>query len=264
MRHISFDQFHQRLLKCCQEVLEIQQLRQYKHVVLLVPGELNKSNFWCSLLATALLLPILTDVGCFVESRTDLSWKGNSWMPRPNAETLYITCDDCIYSGSQLYESLSDAFACDYKVLNLALVCPFICNKSRFAPTCTDVPYIRLPSTQYFDTLRTMVKKTEQGKYWIERWYDLPVLSFDHKVADHKSIYSNIYNCEFLSCFKDGIIPTTFPRSIQYTFHEQTILTTQTSHDFILKQACSDCPTLHCNFNIALLKQKNKKRKRQI
>ena len=95
--NISFSTFHKKCLDICVDIERKLNKVRYENVVLVLSGELEKSNTWVAVLCSKILNKYLTEV------RGELCDKD---LSKYSQKTLFIHPDDMSYSGRQLHTSI--------------------------------------------------------------------------------------------------------------------------------------------------------------
>lgn len=286
--HVSWDEFYTRLKRIANEAVEyIKNNTQYKHVVLLLPDLKYKSNFWITLLVTPLIWSVVTDVAEFVTGSTAniVASGGNvfarssntidsTWITSSSDDTIYISCDDCIFTGKQLLGSIRCHLSSSSKCI---VLCPYISKQSGF---CGDQDndyyhheYIYMKSTEWFQNLKQQLKtenETLYQKWAVEKkallWKH--TLLFDHKLADYESIYTIWYQGLIEKDDQDKIWQMIFPlklppvQAVYKTANWLLIGSRQTPHSWLLQQQCQQFGGELHHFHVNLLSTRKKPQKR--
>ncbi len=218
LTHISFDDFYQQLRKVCIDLLMILEgsdksaneegERGNKISILVIAGELNKSNTWVSLL----VYNILKDKIKYV-----VSSKYCKKMYKLFPEAIFIHPDDCSYSGSQITSDLyvgQCSSIDDIKGIQYYITCPYVSNNAKETIQST-TPVKFLDSTVFFNSLRGNREEEERKRRenrdnertecemkmntTVNLLFDnykedkeLCTIYFDHKLADGASIFQKI------------------------------------------------------------------------
>jgi len=195
LQHISFQSFYEQCCKISIELIEIIKTKSYTKVYLYLPLSPRKSNLWVALLQWKFIRNYISDI---LYTKDDFD--------KIPTNSLLIYCDDCIYSGVQVY-SESGIFSTKVK-LNVYCSCPFITDKG----------------------LNLLQKKLKENNYLtlifpetciiIKNTLEKSTFYFDHKLADSVSVYDDLIikfikgceNREFNDC------PFPFYKTIEYTY----------------------------------------------
>lgn len=114
--YISFNEFINEIQTICESYIKFYNQNKFKKdvFILIVPFKLSKSNFWVSLLSFTYLKDIISDIYNDITSVYNdiLDEKSKLY----NKKIRCIVCDDCSYTGNQLYEIVSiDSTTLKYK-----------------------------------------------------------------------------------------------------------------------------------------------------
>lgn len=104
IRCISFDEFESKLSKVANNIVDIIDKVQPKHVILYIPDLISKSNTWVTLLVLNILYKYVTHVICEPRDFTIVNTFNS------DDTFMVITCDDMSYSGQQLSENILRTF----------------------------------------------------------------------------------------------------------------------------------------------------------
>jgi hypothetical protein len=164
-----------------------------RNVVLYIPENLNKSNFWVSLLMYSELIKICTHC---VFKISDLNLVLDT-----KESTVFLYPDDCIYSGKQISFNISKLINV-YKRLNLDIsntifipIVPYICEPAytKLISDFSDRIYLYIPeSTNIFMNMLGYFKKynydTTNSLNDPDFGLNKSIIYFRHKLADNVSI----------------------------------------------------------------------------
>lgn len=203
--HISFDTFYEQVRKMCFDI--VIQVEMYKkidkniNIILVITGNLTKSNTWVSILGFKILKNIVTHI---VSSSTEAQIIFES----TNIRTICLHIDDASYSGEQIMRSVN-YITTDSKKFIYYILCPYISTKAYNILTSNKRVKILDKSSNIFPVFRTNIendckycliemKKDKKFKN-IFQYYDthytedLCTIYFDHKIADGFSVFQKIY-----------------------------------------------------------------------
>src|SRR3972149_2784858 len=190
---------------------------KYEGIYIVIFGELNKSNFWVSILLFRILGDVITGI---------LDNYSRSVIDRVrNKKILLLIPDDMAYTGTQLVTSIQDfsmfmggvltlsnitvLIACPY--IGSGAIRPFLSHNIRINNT-SEIVYTFLEHIMSNNpTERKLINKEILNDYFgVDRIYyraflysyNLYLIYFDHKLADSLSIFQKMlalgtyYNCD--------------------------------------------------------------------
>ena len=218
LTHISFTDFYKQLQKICNNLLLKIKQNNYKYIILVISGYINKSNLWVSLLSYTFLKDKITHITSSKDSF-------NLFNILNTTNVLFIHPDDCSYSGEQLLEQTN--FSGIHKALfnnsNYYILCPYISK--------TSINKIKIYKLMYpedviiFYNINDYMKKDGI----ITNLYNRHIIYFDHKIADDVSIYNKIITKGIIKDIKIGSLIYNydkykpFYKSINYTVNNNEI-----------------------------------------
>ena len=193
LKYVSFSEFYDNCIKVATTVVQFVQSNNIQNVVLYIPENLNKSNFWVSLLMYSELIKICTH--CIFKI-SDLNL-----ILDTKESTVFLYPDDCIYSGKQISFNISKLINV-YKHLHLDIsntifipIVPYICKPtySKLISDFSDRIYLYIPENT--NTFMNMRGYFEKYNYDISNTLNDPdfglnksIIYFRHKLADNVSI----------------------------------------------------------------------------
>jgi hypothetical protein len=181
-RHVSFTEFYENVVRGSFEVLDFA-LKKKRKLVLVIPGEAQKSNTWIALLVWNFISKDVVDIVekiPFTEIRKDV---------------LYVVVDDASYSGLQLSFEFEDrSFGEDHTVFLLVGAISKIAEE-RLKEVYKDL--VISTNALRFDSFYNSVQGAgrsaildltfEQPKLLknvFQYWEKIHAIYFDHKLAD--------------------------------------------------------------------------------
>ena len=111
LRYVSFDEFYNRLRKCAKELVQYLQQPKYKNtlIILRIPGAINKSNLWVTMLIYDIIGKYVHGIDYYDEDIEHIGKHiANLYRSGRYNRILYIYPDDCIYSGKQLSDKIKE------------------------------------------------------------------------------------------------------------------------------------------------------------
>ena len=201
LTHISFDDFYQQLRKLCIDLLMM--LKEDKMCIMVIAGEINKSNTWVSLLVYNILKERIKYV---------ILSKYCKKMYKLFPQAIFIHPDDCSYSGSQITSDIyvgQCSSVDDVNDIQYYIFCPYVSNfAKKTIQATTSVNF--LDSTIFFNPLQynieQEVNENKQSELCemkmntttnllfdnFKEDKELCTIYFDHKLADGVSIFQKI------------------------------------------------------------------------
>jgi len=194
LQHISFQTFYEQCCKVAIELISTIQNGKFTNVYLYLPLFYSKSNLWVALLQWKFISNYITGIILLHNSLDEIS-----------AGSLIIYCDDCIYSGQQIYEE-SGIIDSNNK-FSVYFSCPYITNKG--------LEFL----SQEIRKLDKINLITPQTTNIITNTLDKSTFYFDHKLADNVSVYDELIIKFIKGCEdKKRDCPPPFYKSIDYTY----------------------------------------------
>jgi hypothetical protein len=112
-RHVPYDEYYNQLKKVCLSYIKTYQNNKNDKFVLILPFNIKKSNTWVSLLAMEYIKDIIDGVYYNITEVYNNTKKNGSDLF--NKKVHCIICDDCSYTGNQLYNiAYLDATTLEY------------------------------------------------------------------------------------------------------------------------------------------------------
>ena len=196
LRHVSFGQFVDALRGTAIDIAVRIQRESADAVVLVIDGDIHKSNTWVALLVWPFLADVVTHV------TDDLNDVPPEIAQNPSKRVFVLQPDDMSYSGLQMSYVLEDVKDWKSRVTFLPVVgfmgvaattlLAAVTSAFEVPPTVTIIPsLVGLLRADFGDSRAQEILKTLEEVPWNRYYgvYDMVTLIyFDHKLADRVSI----------------------------------------------------------------------------
>lgn len=196
LRRVSFDEWITALNKMSVEIIMKIERRKYSRVVLVIDGQMTKSNTWVAIILFMRIGKYVTDVV------NDIVRDFSGEYPE---NTLFIHPDDCSYSGKQIHESL---YQSTIGTKTYVIACPYIGSTAYERLKRSPVKFPK--ATVIFDNFDQQLENNtgdyscddivnKSMKIFTTEMYKtfhysrgLSAIYFDHKLADRVSIFQKV------------------------------------------------------------------------
>jgi hypothetical protein len=122
MQYISFDTFYRELRKCAMKLRKMC-IAQGREILLLVPEQTSKSNFWVALMIWPIIRQFVTQVV--------VDFDMVDWSKVQSKDSYLVYVDDASFTGSQASESIWFQNFPDDKRAQLCFIIPFVSELAR-------------------------------------------------------------------------------------------------------------------------------------
>jgi len=201
LQHISFSTFYDQCCKVAIELIEYITINKFTDVYIYLPLDSRKSNIWVAMLQWKFLRKYITNIIPFDYSQTDP-------FTKITGRALIVYCDDCVYSGSQLF--ISGIFNSLNKNIFFYVSCPYIVDKgSQFLEEKAKIQNINLI---FAKSSIIMKEKLERSTFY-----------FDHKLADSVSVYNKLMAGFIKGCTTHKDCIRGYYKTIKYTYLEKEL-----------------------------------------
>lgn len=194
-RHVSFAEFFGKMNKIIADlVLHIESNRYDNIVLYFINDDVKKSGVWLALLLYQSIRNYIT--------RVEIS---TGFVDTVTTKTLLLYLDDMSFSGSQIYDellkSLSNRKGVDNVEVYMAM--PFFTEKAfkKIATSSKKIKYIIPDSHEIIPLFQDQVKSDSVYRDKYDDYSkcpfpindNLPIIYFDHKLADSVSTYPSLF-----------------------------------------------------------------------
>lgn len=203
--YIPYNTFIEKIKNICENDI-LKNKRKYTKIILFIQNNMDKSNFWISMLHYHYLnetkdmeIIVVTDSKKYIR-------EFKNYVDTDNSKTLLIICDDASYTGLQINKFIMKYVHIIPTDISILLSIPYMSNYSKnnltqlFNTLSFKKENILLSElTEIFYTFEenlindNIYKKYE--KYIIDEKIDIKkyTIFFNHKLPDMISIYQDIY-----------------------------------------------------------------------
>ncbi len=186
-RYISYSEYINKIAALCADIRS--KSIDYNRIILLIPRQIDKSNFWVTLLHYNLINDIITDI---VLDNFD-----NYQNKKLSDKCLGIICDDASYSGSQMYYNINGWY---HVKMDILVSIPYMSSVAQKLLRKKRKNIIYSSETEIFylfeDNLKSEFIDDKPALNIAKKYFrdlDVATLYFNHKLPDMISIFQTTY-----------------------------------------------------------------------